>query len=88
MLSQNVGYSLFHDEGENSGMVDPTSLEAFACCKGLALAANLVVCRIQVASNCKNFIDDIIDGSSGGDITCVQAICTVQGLKERVFVCH
>jgi ribonuclease HI len=47
------------------GITDPASLEALACREGLALAADLALSRIQIASDCKLVVEDIREGSMG-----------------------
>jgi ribonuclease HI len=47
------------------GVTDPLTLEAIACREALALADDLGVNRIHVASDCKVVIDDIIGGTNG-----------------------
>jgi hypothetical protein len=36
-----------------SGISDPSTVEALACCEALALVANLSIQRMNVASDCK-----------------------------------
>ena len=54
-----------------SGISDPETLEAMACREGLALASDLLLQRIRVASDCVNAIRSIQDKSMGkyGQIT-------------------
>jgi ribonuclease HI len=47
------------------GVTDPFTLEAIACREALALADDLGVNRIHVASDCKVVIDDITGGTNG-----------------------
>jgi ribonuclease HI len=47
------------------GITDPASLEALACREGFALAADLALSRIQIASDCKLVVEDIREGSMG-----------------------
>lgn len=46
------------------GISDPTTLEALAMREDLALADDLYVQQIQVASDCKVVFDDIKQGSA------------------------
>lgn len=54
-----------------SGISDPETLEAMACREGLALASDLLLQRIMVASDCINAIRSIQEESMGqyGQIT-------------------
>lgn len=47
------------------GLVDPPTLEAIACSEGLALAQDLGMEYIEVASNCKQVIQHIQQGAGG-----------------------
>ena len=47
------------------GRVDAESLEALACREALALASDLHVRHIRVASDCKNVITSLEEGTMG-----------------------
>jgi hypothetical protein len=47
------------------GIYDPPSLEALACREALALAEDLALQHIQVASDCKTVVEDISEGTMG-----------------------
>ena len=42
--------------------------EAIACREGLCMASDLTLERLQIATDCKGFVDDIADG--GIQISC------------------
>jgi hypothetical protein len=46
-----------------SGITDPATLKSLACREALALAKDLGINRIYVASNCKTVVSDIKCGS-------------------------
>ena len=46
------------------GIMDPTTLEALAVMESLALHEDLYVQKIQVASDCKAVVSDILRGTS------------------------
>ena len=48
-----------------SGILDPETLEAIACREGLALASDLLLQEIRVASDCANAIRSIQEESMG-----------------------
>ena len=48
------------------GLTDPTTLEAIACREGMALALDLGVNHLQIASDCKQVINHIHQ-RAGGD---------------------
>jgi hypothetical protein len=47
------------------GIVDPATLEAIACREGLALAADLNIKHILIATDCKHLVKDIKSGTDG-----------------------
>lgn len=47
-----------------NGLVDPTSVEAIACQEALALAVDLAIQDLHIASDCKPVIKDIHDRSN------------------------
>jgi hypothetical protein len=47
------------------GITDPTTLEALACRESLALAEDLALAKIHVASDCSTVVSDIKEGSLG-----------------------
>lgn len=47
------------------GGTDPATLEALACRDGLALAMDLYLQRLHVASDCLNVVNDIGAGTGG-----------------------
>jgi ribonuclease HI len=48
-----------------TGITDPAVLEALACREALALALDLGISHLLVASDCKTVVNDISDGSMG-----------------------
>jgi ribonuclease HI len=48
-----------------NGITDSTVLEALACREALALADDLVLNQFQVASDCKQVVTDVKEGSLG-----------------------
>jgi lipoate synthase len=57
-----------------SGVMDPSTLEALACREALALATDLSIQRMVVASDCKQVVSDIADGTGGRYAAIVQEI--------------
>jgi hypothetical protein len=55
-----------------SGVSNPATLEVLACREALALADDLSYRRFVVASDCKQVIADIADGSGGKYAAIVQ----------------
>jgi hypothetical protein len=47
------------------GITDPSVLETLACREALALAEDLALSRILIASDCKTFVSDIATGPWG-----------------------
>ena len=47
------------------GVCDPATLETLACREALALAADLNIRQITIASDCKQVVGDIADGTGG-----------------------
>jgi hypothetical protein len=56
------------------GITDPTILEALACREALALATDLGLSRFYVATDCKQVVDDIKEGSLGKYGSMIQEI--------------
>jgi ribonuclease HI len=56
------------------GIYDPPSLEALACREALALAEDLALQHIQVASDCKTVVEDISEGTMGNYSMIIRAI--------------
>lgn len=47
------------------GVTEPSILEALACREGLALATDLYLPRVHVASDCQSVVNDIAAGQGG-----------------------
>lgn len=47
------------------GVTDPTTLEALACREALALATDLLLSHVEVASDCKGVVSDIQNYTGG-----------------------
>jgi hypothetical protein len=47
------------------GVTDPSILESIACREALSFAADLGLSRLYVASDCKQVVEDIANGSFG-----------------------
>ena len=47
------------------GVDDPASLEAMACREAMALAEDLLLNNVVIASDCKQVVSDITKGSRG-----------------------
>jgi hypothetical protein len=56
------------------GIYDPPSLEALACREALALAEDLALQHIQVASDCKTVVEDTSEGTMGNYSMIIRAI--------------
>ena len=56
------------------GVTDPTILEIFACREGLALAEDLNVHEVVLASHCEGVVNDINGGTSGPNATIIHEI--------------
>ena len=48
-----------------AGIWDPATLEAIACREAIALAEDLHIQQMVVASDCKQVVEDIMNGSNG-----------------------
>ena len=48
-----------------AGVTDPATLEAIACREGLALANDLLVGNLIIATDYKQVVDDIKNGNQG-----------------------
>ncbi|XP_037410046.1 mitochondrial proton/calcium exchanger protein-like [Triticum dicoccoides] len=57
-----------------AGIIDPTLLEAFACREALALAEDLRIQMMHVASDCEEVVKDIKQGSGGYHGAIIQEI--------------
>ena len=66
------------------GITDPPTLEAIACREGLALAEDLLVSNLIIASDCKRVIDDIKQGNQGA----YGSVITEIKLRSSDFTCH
>ena len=56
------------------GLTDPATLEAVACREALALAADLYLDNVVIASDCQGVVRDIPDGTGGSYATMVKEI--------------
>ena len=56
------------------GVTDPTTLETLACREALALALDLSLTHVEIASDCKNAVQDINLGTGGMNASIVKEI--------------
>jgi hypothetical protein len=56
------------------GVSDPPTLEALACREALALATDVALNRLVIASDCKQVVSDIAAGTGGQYAAIVQEI--------------
>ena len=66
------------------GIIDPPTLEAIACREGLALADDLLLGNLIVASDCKQIGDDIKLGNPGS----YGSVITEIKLRSLDFNCN
>jgi hypothetical protein len=75
------------------GITDPAILESLACREAFALAADLGLPRFYVASDCKQVVDDIKEGSLGKYGSVIQEItarrnqfaeCTIYRVRREI----
>lgn len=56
------------------GLTDPEILKPIVCHEGLALAADLSLTHIKIATNCKSLVTDFSKGSNGNNTTITKEI--------------
>lgn len=56
------------------GLTDPEILETMACREGLALAADLNLTHIKLATNCKSLVTHLSKGSNGNNTSITKEI--------------
>lgn len=69
------------------GVTDPASLEALACQEGLALALDLFISHVVIASDCQGVINDIHKGTGGIYVSVIKEIkATVGQFQQCSFI--
>jgi hypothetical protein len=67
------------------GVLDPATLEALACREALALMVDLSYRRFLVASDCKQVIADIVNGTGGKYAAIVREISMSRSTFDDVI---
>lgn len=70
------------------GLVDPPSLEALACRDVLALAQDLGINYVHIASDCKQVVNHILDKVGGNYAGIIQEISKTSRLFSICNFCH
>ena len=69
------------------GVTDPSLLEALACRESLALADDLGLARIFIASDCKGVVEDIQEGTGGSHGAVIREITSrMAGFESCKFI--
>ena len=69
------------------GITDPATLETLACREALALAEDLQVTNMMIASDCKGVVQDINEGSGGAHSAIVHEITLRRSFFNLVVLC-